>query len=198
MKSDKKNVEVFFEQLNHWQAELICLRTILLESALEETLKWGAPCYTFKKKNVAIIGGFKTNFVLSFFKGVLLKDTQKILHPPGENTRSARVIRFTNIQQIMTQKATILAYIEEAIELEKAGSKVVFQKTKKQEYPEEFLKILAETPTLSVAFERLTPGRKRGYLLFFSAPKQAKTQRARIMKCIPKILEGRGLNDWLK
>ncbi|WP_421976234.1 YdeI/OmpD-associated family protein [Roseivirga seohaensis] len=188
-------VDWFFDKDTKWQAEYKHLRNIVLECGLTEELKWGCPCYTFKGTNIVLIHGFKEYCAYLFHKGVLLKDTEKILIQQTENVQSARQIRFTSLEEI-TEKETILkAYIYEAIEVEKAGLKVELKKTKEFNMPEEFQKALDENPDLKTAFEALTPGRQRGYLLHFSQPKQPKTREARIEKCKPMIFEGKGLND---
>ncbi len=189
-------VTKYFDQLDKWQAELEALRAILLDCLLDEELKWRVPCYSFEGGNVAIIGGLKECCTLSFFKGVLLKDTDGILEKPGDNTQSARVIKFKSVQQIADLEPVLKAYIHEAIEVEKAGLKVEFKKSHEHELPDEFQKQLDENPALQNAFEALTAGRQRAYLLHFAAPKQAKTRESRVEKCIPRILAGKGLNDW--
>jgi uncharacterized protein YdeI (YjbR/CyaY-like superfamily) len=183
-------------KVNNWQAELAKLREIILACGLAEELKWGVPVYTFQKNNIALIGAFKENCVISFFKGALLKDAAGILSKPGENTQAGRVVRFTNAREIIEQEATLKAYLREAVEAEKAGLKVKFKETSEFTMPQEFQSKLDETPDLKTAFESLTPGRQRAYLLHFSAPKQAKTRTERVAKCAPKILCGKGLNDW--
>ena len=188
-------VDWFFDKDTKWQAEYKHLRNIVLEWGLTEELKWGCPCYTFKGTNIVLIHGFKEYCAYLFHKGVLLKDTEKILIQQTENVQSARQIRFTSLEEI-TEKETILkAYIYEAIEVEKAGLKVELKKTKEFNMPEEFQKALDENPDLKTAFETLTPGRQRGYLLYFSQPKQSKTRESRIEKCTQRIFEGKGLND---
>lgn len=182
-------------KVNNWPEELEQLRMILLHCGLTEDLKWGVPCYTFQKSNIAILAAFKEYCALSFFKGALLNDAKSILENPGENTQSARLIRFTNVREIVALEAILKAYIYEAIEIEKSGLKVDFKEKTKLVYPEEFQQKLDEAPALKAAFEALTPGRKRAYILYFSAPKQSKTRESRIEKCIPQILIGKGLND---
>lgn len=181
-------------KVNNWQEELKQLRRIVLECGLTEELKWKVPCYTFQKKNVLIVAAFKEYCSLSFFKGVLLKDTHSILEKPGENSQSDRLIKFTNVQEIIKMEAILKAYIFEAIEVEKAGLKVNFKKNS-EPVPEELQKKLDEIPALKNAFEALTPGRQRAYILHFSQPKQARTRLSRIEKCIPQILDGIGLHD---
>lgn len=178
-----------------WPHELVLLREIVLECGLNEELKWGAPCYTFQEKNVAMIAAFKDHCVLSFFKGVLLNDPDHLLEKPGQNTQSARIIKFTSADQINSKINNLKAYIFEAIEVEKAGLKPKFPQKDTLEYPEELQEMLSKDTAFLNAFEALTPGRKRGYILHFSQPKQAATKISRIEKCIPKIFAGKGLND---
>ena len=181
-------------KVHNWQKELKLLRTIVLECGLTEELKWGVPCYTFQNSNVSIVAAFKEYCSLSFFKGALLNDAHKILVKPGENTQSDRLIRFTNVQEIMELEPVLKAYIYEAIEVEKAGLKVSFKK-EPEPIPDELQRKLDKNPALKTAFEALTPGRQRAYIIYFSAPKQSKTREARIEKYIPQILEGIGLHD---
>lgn len=178
-----------------WQEELKALREILLDSPLTEELKWSVPCYTFQKSNVVILSALKESCTLSFFKGALLKDPHGILTKPGENTQAGRLIRFTSVQQIVELASIVKAYIAEAIEIEKSGVKVNFKAKGELVYPEELQTQFAHHPALKTAFEALTPGRQRGYLLYFTAPKQSKTRASRIEKSIPSILDGKGLND---
>ncbi len=182
-------------KVHNWDAELAMLREIVLDCGLNEELKWSHPVYTFQKNNIVMIGAFKENCVLSFFKGALLKDSAKILSKPGENTQAGRVIRFTNVQEIVALESIIKAYIYEAIEVEKAGLKVNLKTTSDFIIPEEFQTKLDEIPALKTAFESLTPGRQRAYILHFSQPKQSKTRLERIENCVPQILIGKGLND---
>ena len=188
-------VDVYISKAENWQKELDMLRMILLDCGLTEDLKWGAPCYTFQKANVAIIGRLKDCCVLSFFKGALLDDVNGILSKPGENTQSARLIRFTRVREIMEMESILKTYIFEAIEVERAGLKVNFKEKSKLSFPEEFQKKLDEFPALKTAFEALTPGRQRAYNLYFSAPRQSKTRESRVRKCVKQILQGKGLND---
>ncbi|MEX0648677.1 MAG: YdeI family protein, partial [Balneolaceae bacterium] len=171
------------------------LRTICLNCGLTEELKWGHPCYTFQKSNVVLIHGFKEYCALLFHKGALLKDPDDILIQQTENVQAARQIRFTNVQEIVEMEANLKGYIYEAIKVEKAGLEVEFKKTEEFSVPEEFQQKLDENPALKDAFEALTPGRQRGYLLHFSGAKQSKTRKRRVEKCIPKILNGKGLKD---
>ena len=188
-------VDAFLSKAKKWQEELGKLRRIILDCQLTEELKWRVPCYTFQKKNIVIIGGLKESCVLSFFKGALLKDAEGILSKPGENTQVVRVIRFTSVGEIVELEPILKAYIYEAIEVEKAGLMANFKKTTEFKIPEEFQNKLREIPALKAAFEALTPGRQRAYVLYFSAPKQSKTREARIEKCLDQILDGTGLND---
>jgi uncharacterized protein YdeI (YjbR/CyaY-like superfamily) len=188
-------VDVFLRKVNKWQEEMEKLRMIILDCQLTEELKWGKPCYSFKKKNVAIIFGFKEYCALGFFKGTLLKDENGILIGPGDNSQAMRQIRFTSVKDIVEMEPILKEYIYEAIEVEKADLKVNFKKTTDFNIPEEFQKILNEIPALKTAFDTLTPGRQRAYLLYFSQPKQSKTRISRIEKYMQKILNGKGLND---
>jgi uncharacterized protein YdeI (YjbR/CyaY-like superfamily) len=188
-------VDWYFVKNKKWQEEIAALRTIVLDCGLNEELKWGCPCYTFQKNNIVLIHVFKEYCGLLFFKGVLLKDGKKILIRQTENVQVARQARFTSVSEIIKLKATLKAYIHEAIEVEKAGLKAPLKKTKEFEMPDEFKKKLDKMPELKTAFKALTPGRQRGYLLHISQAKQAKTREARIEKSIPKILQGKGLDD---
>jgi uncharacterized protein YdeI (YjbR/CyaY-like superfamily) len=188
-------VDFYFNKTKKWQDEITKLRTIVLGCHLTEELKWGVPCYTFEKNNIVLIHVFKDYRALLFFKGALLKDTKGILVQQTKNVQAARQLRFTSVQQIVKMKAVITAYIYEAVEVEEAGLKVELKKTSAFEMPEEFKKQLDKKAALKKAFEALTPGRQRGYLLYFSAAKQAKTREARIGKYMPQILKGKGLDD---
>ena len=188
-------VDWFFEKASQWKDEYQKLRAICLASGLTEDLKWGCPCYTYKKTNVVLIHGFKNYCALLFHKGALLKDTENILIQQTENVQSARQIRFTNLQEITDLEADLKAYIFEAIEVEKAGLKVELKKTSEFPMVEEFKKVLNENPALKDAFNSLTPGRQRGYLLYFSQAKQSKTRESRIEKYTPHMLGGKGLDD---
>ncbi len=171
------------------------LRRISLGCGLTEELKWGKPCYTFQNSNIVLIHGFKEYCALLFFKGALLKDAKGILVQQTKNVQAARQIRFTNVREIDKIEPILKAYIKEAIEVEKAGLKVDYKKTADFAIPEEFQNKLDEIPALKTAFDALTPGRQRGYILYFSAPKQSKTRESRIEKCMQQILDGKGLND---
>jgi uncharacterized protein YdeI (YjbR/CyaY-like superfamily) len=188
-------VDEYLSKAKKWQEELQTLRMIILDCQLTEELKWGQPCYTFQKSNIVLISGFKEYCALSFFKGVLLNDANGILKKPGENTQAARLIRFTNVREIVEMESILKAYIYEAIEVEKAGLKVDFKEKTELIFPEEFQKKLDEIPALKTAFDALTPGRQRAYNLYFSAAKQSKTRESRVEKCMQKILDGKGLND---
>jgi uncharacterized protein YdeI (YjbR/CyaY-like superfamily) len=181
-------------KVHNWQEELKALRKIVLDCELTEELKWGVPCYTYQGSNVAIVAAFKEYCALGFFKGVLLKDTNGILEKPGKNTQSDRVIRFTNVQEIVEIEPILKAYINEAIEVEKAGLKVTYEKTP-EPVPEELQNILHEDLAFRTAFDALTPGRQRGYIIYFSQPEQSRTRVLRIEKCVEKILNGEGLYD---
>ncbi|MFW9807001.1 MAG: YdeI family protein, partial [Candidatus Thorarchaeota archaeon] len=171
------------------------LRKIILDCGLTEDFKWKNPCYTFQGSNVVLIHGFKEYCAIMFFKGALLNDTKGILISQTRNTQATRQIRFTNVQEIVEMEPILKAYIHEAIEVEKAGLKVDFKKTKEYTIPEEFQIKLDENPALKTAFEALTPGRQRAYLLYFSTPKQSKTRVSRVEKHMKRILDGKGLND---
>ena len=173
----------------------MALRTIILETGLDEDLKWGHPCYALNGTNVVLMHGFKDYCALLFFKGALLKDPKKILVQQTENVQAARQIRFTSVEKIIKMRATLKAYIKEAIEVEKKGLKVVLKKTKEFSMPEEFQSKLNANAALNKAFYALTPGRQRAYLLYFSSAKQTATREARIKKYAPQILKGKGLDD---
>ena len=190
-----QKVDFYFTKAKTWQKEIEQLRIIVLDCNLTETLKWGCPCYTYEDSNVVLIHTFKEYCALLFFKGALLKDPKEALIQQTENVQAARQMRFTSAQEITKLKTTIKAYIKEAIAAEKAGLKVELKKTSEFAMPDEFKQVLKEDAALKKAFNALTPGRQRAYLLFFSSAKQAKTREARIEKSIPDILEGKGLND---
>ncbi|MDH5507090.1 MAG: DUF1801 domain-containing protein [Anaerolineae bacterium] len=190
-----QKVDSFFSKASQWQDEFMELRKIILDCQLTEEMKWGAPCYTYQNKNIAILGGFKEYCVVSFFKGILLHDPQGILDKPGENTQAARLIRFTHVDEIVEMAPILKDFINEAIEVEKSGLKVDLNAKAELKFPEEFQSKINEMPALRTAFEALTPGRQRAYILYFSAPKQAKTRASRVEKYLPRILNGKGLND---
>lgn len=184
-------------KVKKWMLELETLRQIALESGLKEDRKWGFPVYTLEGKNIIMLGAFKDFCTMSFFKGVLLKDSKKILVQHGENSQSARIAKFTNEAGIQQVAATLQLYIQEAIELEKKGEKVVFEK-QAEPIPEELVVQFEKMPALKTAFYALTPGRQRGYILHFSQPKQSATRLSRIEKCMDKIMKGEGMHDEYK
>lgn len=188
-------VDFFFDKAEKWQQEYEELRRIVLDCSLTEELKWDCPCYTLNGQNIVLIHGFKEYCALLFFKGALLNNTDGILIQQSENVQSARQIRFTNADQITKLERIIKAYIYEAIEVERAGLKVVLKKTEDFDVPEEFQQKLDENPLLKTAFEALTPGRQRGYLFYFGQAKQSKTRTARVEKYMQHILNGKGLDD---
>ena len=190
-------VDFYFSKAKKWQEELEQLRMIVLDCGLTEELKWGVPCYTLQKSNIVLIHVFKEYCALLFFKGALLNDEKGILIQQTENVQAGRQVRFTNVGEIMEMVPVLKTYIYEAIEVEKAGLKVDFKKTTAFNIPEEFQKKLTAEGGLALktAFDSLTPGRQRAYMLHFSAPKQSKTREARVEKCIPQILLGKGLDD---
>ena len=177
-----------------WNSLMWPLRKILLDAPLYEIIKWGVPCYTYEGQNILLLSAFKEYVCMSFFKGALLQDKSQKLTFPGPNSQSSKQWRFTSLQQITSEEATIQAYVQEAIEIEKNKQKVIFKKSL-DPYPEEFLDILSKNQELKDAFAALSMGRKRGYLLHFSGAKQSSTKLSRIVKCIPLILEGKGLHD---
>jgi uncharacterized protein YdeI (YjbR/CyaY-like superfamily) len=195
MNKTNPKVDGFLKNAKKWRKEFEKLRTIVLDCPLTEELKWGVPCYAFQKKNVVLIHGFNEYCALLFFKGVLLKDAKGILIQQTENVQSSRQIRFTSVREIVAIESILKAYLQEAIEVEQSGLKVTYKKPKEFAIPEEWQNKLDEMPALKTAFEALTPGRQRGYLLHFAAPKQAKTRQSRIEKCVQQILDGKGLND---
>jgi uncharacterized protein YdeI (YjbR/CyaY-like superfamily) len=190
-----QKVDAYLSNAKKWQAELEKLRMIILDCGLTEELKWGTPCYMFQKSNIVIIGELKEYCLLSFFKGALLNDAHGILVKPGENTQAARLIRFIKVREIVKLEKILKAYIYESIEVEKVGLKVNPIKSSAFILPEELKNKFKKDAALKTAFAALTPGRQRGYILYFSAPKQSKTRESRIKKCMRQILAGRGLND---
>ena len=187
-------VDGYLSKAKKWQEEFKKLRMIILPSGLTEELKWGKPCYTFQDSNILIIQGFKEYCALMFCKGALLKDPKGILIQQTKHVQAARQIRFTNVREIVKMESILRAYIHEAIEAEKAGIKVHFKKNP-EPIPEELQNKLDEIPALKTAFEALTPGRQRGYILYFAAAKQSKTREARVEKWMAQILNGKGLDD---
>jgi uncharacterized protein YdeI (YjbR/CyaY-like superfamily) len=188
-------VDVYINKAKKWQPEMKKLRSIILHCQLTEELKWGKPSYTLQKKNVVIIIALKEHCALAFCKGALLKDANGFLTKIGENSQAGRWMKFSSVQQIVEMEPVLNAYIHEAIEAEKAGLEVTYKKTADFPVPEELKNKLDESPSLKTAFDALTPGRQRGYLLYFSAAKQTKTRTSRVEKCTPQILKGKGLND---
>lgn len=188
-------VDWYFTKNKNWQEEIEALRAITLGSGLEEELKWGCPCYTLEGSNIVLIHVFKEYCALLFFKGALLKDPNGVLIQQTVNVQAARQMRFTSLEEIVKRKAIIKAYIKEAIKVERSGEKVPMKKTQEFAMPEEFKTQLDKNAALKKAFHALTPGRQRGYLLHFSSAKQAKTREARIEKCMPQIMNGKGLDD---
>jgi uncharacterized protein YdeI (YjbR/CyaY-like superfamily) len=188
-------VDWFFKKDTPWKEEYERLRMIALDCGLTEELKWGCPCYTLEGNNIVLIHGFKEYCAFLFHKGALLKDSKGILIQQTENVQSARQIRFTHVDQIADMETVLKSYIKEAIKLEKAGVKVPLKKTSEFKMPVEFKNVLDATPALKKAFQALTPGRQRGYLLHFASAKLAKTRESRIEKYIPQILKGKGLED---
>lgn len=195
MKNMNPEIDAFLSKVPKWQEEMKTLRSIMLNCPLNEELKWGKPCYTFQESNIAIIQGFKAYCAVLFFKGALLKDSRGILVKTGENTQVGRQVRFTNVREIAKLKSVLKSYIQEAIAVEKAGLKVKLKTTADFTVPEEFQTKLNELPELKKAFDALTPGRQKAYLLYFSSAKQAKTRESRVSKCMQRILNGKGLND---
>lgn len=187
--------DFYFDKAGTWQEAIRQLRMIVLDTGLTEELKWGCPCYSLEGSNIVLIHVFKEYCALLFFKGALLEDSKNILIQQTKNVQAARQVRFTNVKDIVKQEKTLKAYIQHAIDVEKAGLKVDLKKTTEYTIPEEFQTKLNKQPALKAAFAALTPGRQRAYLLHFSAPKQTKTREARIKKYIPQILQGKGLND---
>lgn len=188
-------VDAFLGRAKNWQDEMAAMRAIALDCGLSEEFKWGNPCYALDDTNIVLIHAFKDYCAYLFFKGALMKDPKGILIQQTKNVQSARQIRFTRAAEITRLKSTLKAYIKEAIAVEKAGLKVEFKKTAEFEMPEEFRSRLKKDRALKKAFDALTPGRQRAYLLHFASAKQAQTRESRIDKCKPLILEGKGLND---
>jgi len=188
-------VDDCLSKVERWREEFERLRTIILDCGLTEELKWGWPCYTVGKANIVLMHGFKEYCALLFFKGALMKDPNGILVQQTENVQAGRQIRFTGAHEIAQMEPILKAYVRDAVEVEKAGLKMDFKKTAEFAMPDEFRAKLDEIPALQTAFEALTPGRQRAYLLHFSSAKQSKTRETRIEKCMPHILDGKGLDD---
>jgi len=197
MAKNKSNPKVdwYFVKNKNWTEEIEAMRAIALDCGLEEELKWGCPCYTYEGTNIVLIHVFKEYCAYLFFKGAVMKDPKKILIQQTKNVQAARQIRFSDVKEIIKMKATLKTYIKEAVSVEKKGIKVEMKKTTEFEMPEEFKQELDEDAKLKKAFYALTPGRQRGYLLYFSSAKQSKTRIDRVKKYIPQILKGKGLDD---
>lgn len=195
MKKMNPQVDEYLRKVKRWREEIEKLRMIILDCRLTEELKWGKPCYTFQNKNVVLIVAFKEHCALLFCKGALLKDANGILIKPTENTQVVRQIRFINVRDIVKTETILKAYIDEAIEVEKAGLEVNYKKTSEFIIPEELRNKFEEIPALKSAFDALTPGRQRGYLLYFSGAKQSKTRESRVERYMQQILNGKGLDD---
>jgi uncharacterized protein YdeI (YjbR/CyaY-like superfamily) len=181
-------------KVHQWSEELLLLRSIILQTGLTEELKWSMPCYTLNGKNILMLAAFKDYFSLSFFKGSLLKDELSLLISPGENSNAVRQFRFTDTKQIIKIKKVILQYIQESIAIEQSGVKIIATKSEKEIIPE-LQEAFDQNPKLETAFYKLTPGRQRGYLIYFSDAKQSATRTARIQKYVAKILAGQGFHD---
>jgi len=188
-------VDFYFEKAEKWKAEIEQMREIVLDCHLSEELKWGSPCYTFEKANIVLIHSFKEYSAFLFFKGDLMKDPDNILIQQSENVQAARQVRFTNVQDILDKKEILKKYIFEAAEIEKSGQKLELKKVSDFEIATELQNKFDSDTDFKKAFYALTPGRQRAYLLHFSQPKQSKTREARVEKNIPRILDGKGLND---
>jgi uncharacterized protein YdeI (YjbR/CyaY-like superfamily) len=193
MSTDK--VDAFLERAKNWREEFEALRAIITDSDLTEDFKWGQPCYTLDGHNVVLMHGFKEYCALLFFKGALMKDPKNLLIQQTENVQAARQIRFKGLGDIKRQEKVLKSYIKDAIALEKSGAKVEMKKTTEFSFPEELERKMNDLPALRTAFEELTPGRQRAYLLHFSSAKQQKTRESRIEKCVQRILDGKGLDD---
>jgi uncharacterized protein YdeI (YjbR/CyaY-like superfamily) len=195
MENRNSQVDEYIQNASQWNEEMKVLRELFLECGFTEVVKWGAPCYMYGKTNIVIMREFKECCVLILCKGSLLSDPKGILVKPGENTQAGRQIRFTNLEEINEMKTTLIAYMQESIEIEKSGLKIDTSLRPEQETPEEFQEALDLDPDFKSAFEALTPGRQRAYLMHFTAPKQSKTKVARIEKWKDQILRGKGMND---
>ncbi|MCW3123507.1 MAG: hypothetical protein JWQ38_2999 [Flavipsychrobacter sp.] len=195
MNNTNPKVDFFFNKAKKWKEEFELLRTIILDCGLDEVLKWGVPCYALEEKNIILIHGFKEYCAVLFIKGALLKDVKGILIQQTEHVQAARQVRFTSVSEIVKLKATLKAYINEAIKVEEAGLKVDYKTTAEYTVPEEFQSKLDKNADLKRAFKALTPGRQKGYIFYFSQAKQSKTREARIEKYIPHILDGKGIDD---
>ena len=181
--------------MDKWNEEFKILRAIAIDCQLTEEVKWGCPCFTFENRNIVLIHGFSDYCAFLFFKGALMKDPKRMLIQQTKNVQAGRQMRFTSLGEILAMKAILKAYILEAIKVEKSGLKVHKRKLEDYSVAEEFKMKLKEIPSVKAAFEALTPGRQKAYLLYFSGARQSKTRESRIGKCIPRILEGKGLGD---
>lgn len=196
MITPNRKVDGYIKKTKKWKEEYEKLRSIILTfDEMDEEIKWMHPCYTLEGKNIVLMHGFKDYCALLFHKGALLKDPQGILIQQTENVQAARQIRFTNVQEIREMESLIKDYIQEAIEVEKAGLQVELKKTEEYTVPEELQQKFNELPELKTAFEELTPGRQRAYILYISKAKQSKTRESRVEKYVQHILDGKGLND---
>ncbi|MBV8667269.1 MAG: YdeI/OmpD-associated family protein [Burkholderiaceae bacterium] len=195
MSETNPKLDAYFSKLKAWREESMLLREIALDCGLDEDMKWGQPCYTLENKNVVLIHGFKEYCALLFFKGALMKDEKGLLIQQTENVQAGRQIRFSGVREIVKLKTVLKAYVRDAIAVEKAGLKVEHKKTTEFAVAAEFQMRMDELPALREAFEALTPGRQRGYLLYFSSAKQSRTREARVEKCVERILDGLGLDD---
>ena len=194
---NKRNPQVdgFLRKAKKWRKEMEELRRIVLECGLTEEVKWRHPCYTVEGKNVVLIGGFKEYCVLNFVKGSLLKDERRVLRKPGEDTQVSRVVRFAGLGEILELEPVLKDYVREAVDVEKSGAKVELMKITERKIPEELEKKFREARGLKKAFEGLTPGRQRAYLIHFSSAKQSATRESRIEKCLARIMKGKGMDD---
>ena len=182
-------------KVHTWHEQLVHLRAMVLDCGLTEEYKWSQPCYTYNGRNVLIVTAFKEFASINFFKGALLKDEHKVLSNSGENSQSWLFFKFTDIERIITLEPIIKEYIQEAIEVEKAGLKISYKKVEDYNFPEELLRAFEQIPNFETAFRNLTPGRQKGYLIHFAQPKQSATRESRIEKCIDMIFNGKGMND---
>lgn len=195
MGNPNPKVDFYFDKAKRWRPELLQLRVILLDSQLVEELKWGTPCYTLDGKNIVLIHHFKEYCAAMFFKGSLLQDDFGLLIQQTDNTQATRHLRFTSLDDVAAYELALRAYVAQAIAVEQAGLKVAYKTPAEMAHAEEFVQALAEDAALKAAFEALTPGRQKAYHLHFTGAKQAKTRLARVEKCVPLILAGKGLED---
>lgn len=195
MSKPDPRVDAFLRHVQRWPYETALLRAVMLTTELVEDYKWGQPCYVYDGRNVALIGGFKDSLRLSFFKGALLSDPHAVLELAGPNSRSAKFMRFISKEDVQRLQQVIGEYCTEAIAIEQQGSKVAAPKPGVIAIPIELEEEFQQMPALKDAFYALTPGRQRGYVMHFTSGKQAATRKTRILKCIPRIMLGKGLND---